>query len=122
MMDPQAVQTTNDAVSGAFSQVAVAALVTYFIEWMKNSDHPLFKWINEHKTGLLRALNAALAAVAAVGVHYTFDPTAGTLTVTGLQASAIAHALWEWAKQWAFQQVTYDAVVSKQRPPAGGGQ
>lgn len=113
MFDPTAASTSVDS---AVSTLAAAGLMSYFLEWLKNTK--LVPFIDASKTTLLRLCNGALAVAAALSIHYTFDSDAGTLVVTGLSVSGIIHGLWEVGKQWAFQQMAYDGIVSKKNGAA----
>jgi hypothetical protein len=104
----QAVSDTGQLIS---SQLAGAALMAYVLQWVKRSR--LFPWVSEHTVGIQRALTAVTSLLAAIGIHYSFDSTAGVITITGIHAASIAAGLWEWAKQWAFQQGAADMIFTK---------
>lgn len=93
------------------SQLASAALMVYLLQWVKRSR--LIPWVTEHTKGLNRMLNAMLAMAAAVGIHYHFDAEAGQLVISGLYGQSIAQGVWEWSKQWAFQQASFDMIFAK---------
>jgi hypothetical protein len=79
MFDPTAASTSVDS---AVSSIAAAGLMSYLIEWLKQTH--LIPWVTASRTTLLRWLNGALAAAVALGIHYTFDAQAGIITITGL--------------------------------------
>lgn len=111
----QEAQATAAAVSDAgqlvTSQLASGALLAYLLQWVKQSK--FIPWVSEHTKGINYALTGILSLMAAVGIHYQFDAASGVLTIGGLHATAIAHGLWEWAKQWAFQQGAADMIFTK---------
>ena len=99
----------------------VGIVVVYLLEALKRLK--AVPWITQETRQLNRALSLAIAAAAAVGVHATFDPDAGALTITGLHLRSILHGLWEWAKQAGLQQGFYDAVIAPdayRKTQAGG--
>lgn len=52
-----------------------------------------------------------LAAVAAVGVHASFDADAGVLTITGLTVSGLFGATLEYARQLMFQEIAWKKFI-----------
>jgi len=104
----QAAQQSNEMIS---SQLGGAVLLAYVLQWAKSSK--LVPWISEHTKGINYVITGLLALVAAVGIHYQFDATSGTLTIGGLTAGSITHGLWEWCKQWAFQQASANVITTK---------
>lgn len=56
-----------------------------------------------------------LAAATAVGIHFTFDPQAGSLVITGLTLAGIGHAVLEYAKQLFLQEVAYKKFIREER-------
>lgn len=93
------------------SQLTSAAIVVYLLQWAKSC--PIIPWITEHSKGISRLTSAGLAAVSAIGVHYSFDAEAGRLVVEGLTVSGLLHGLWLFGNQFALQQLAYDAVLNK---------
>lgn len=104
--------TAVDTSQMISSQLAGAALLAYLLQWIKSTK--LLPWVSEHTKGINYALTGVMSLVAAVGIHYQFDSTSGVLTISGLHTSSVLHGLWEWLKQWAFQQGAADMIFSKQ--------
>lgn len=104
----QAVHSNGDVIT---SQLAGAALLAYLLQWVKSSKW--VPWITDHTKGINYALTGLLSLAATIGIHYQFDATAGVLTIGGLHASSILAGLWEWVKQWAFQQGAADLIFTK---------
>lgn len=85
------------------------------LEWLKrNKTITLFT----EKTAFYaqRVVGVVLAAAAAVGVHWTYDPAAGTLVVGGLSLAMILPALTETVRQWVLQEITYRTTIKPYRP------
>jgi hypothetical protein len=93
------------------AHLTTGAVIVYAIEWLKR--WPVFRWLHADSTVLNRVVSACLAGVAAVGINWNFDATAGTLVITGLTWHAVALTGWEWLKQYVVQQVLYDGVIQK---------
>lgn len=85
------------------------------LEWMKRN-----KWITifTEQTAFYaqRVVGVLLAAAAAVGVHWTYDPAAGTLMIGGLQWAMIQPAITETIRQWVLQEMTYRTTIKSYRP------
>ena len=64
------------------AQVVLGAVVVYVLEWIKRARWVTFITIETKKLNGFLAKAAAL--LMAVGIHYEFDATAGTLMITGL--------------------------------------
>lgn len=104
----QAVHSNGDVIT---SQLAGAALLAYLLQWIKASR--FVPWVSDHTKGINYALTGLLSLAATIGIHYQFDATTGVLTIGGLHTSTILAGLWEWAKQWAFQQGAADMIFTK---------
>ena len=100
---------TNLALSVFSSGVASV----YIIELLKKS--PLFPFITKHTVMLNRWIGVLASGVATLGVAFTFDAEAGSLLITGLTLTTIAHNLWHWFTQWAVQQFVYATAVEGQK-------
>lgn len=108
MVDPAQVTVTQQVLG---SQLAMAALLAYLLKWVQRSEW--VPWISEHTRGLNRVLTGLMSLVATIGISYSFDTTTGVLTISGLHLSSIAAGLFEWVKQWAFQQAASDIVITR---------
>lgn len=103
----QAAQQSNEMIS---SQLGGAMLLAYLLQWAKNSK--LIPFVTHHTKVINYALTGAMSLIAAVGIHYTFDPNTGAFAITGTVAGLV-HGTWEWAKQWAFQQASATMITTK---------
>ena len=94
------------------AHMTTGAAIVYAIQWLKQAGW--FTWINADTKTINRVVSAVLAAVAAVGINWTYqaDVDNGTLILTGVSWTAILGAAWEWLKQFSLQQMIFDGVVS----------
>lgn len=99
------------------STVTGAAVSVAFINWLKAS--PYFPWISQERVNLLRFLAVITSGIGALGIHYTWDPTAHALTFTGLSLAAIFAGAVAWVKSFAVQELAYQATRKNNgTPPA----
>lgn len=96
------------------SQFTSAAVVVYLMQMLKRAQW--FPWLTMETAKMNHVVAVVAAGVSALGVHFAFSSSEGTLLITGLNASTIAHTAWHWANQYALQRVTYDTVA---KPQAG---
>jgi hypothetical protein len=80
------------------------------LEWLKRSPK-LTLFAESTAFWAQRITGVVVAAAAAMGVHYTFDPQAGVLTITGLSVAAIWTAAVETARQFCVQELLYRVAV-----------
>jgi hypothetical protein len=98
------------------SQVTLSAVVVVVLQWLKRS--PWFPWLTD-RTEKAKHVAAVLGAAAtAVGVHYTYDASIGTLTITGVTLAGIGHGAWHWLQSYAFQESLYKGVFRDPKHPA----
>lgn len=100
-----------DAQAGQeiLSQFTSAAVVVYLLQQVKHARW--FPWISIETKRANRIVGALLSIASAIGVHFAYDGSAGTLLVSGLTVAGILHGAWHALNQWCLQQVTYDAVT-----------
>lgn len=91
--------------------VVVAYLVTEAVQWAKQSRW--VPWLTAERANLARWISMALAAVASLGIHSTFDASVagGQLVVTGLGWAALRGHAWDWLTQFVSQQFVYKGIV-----------
>jgi hypothetical protein len=75
-------------------------LIVPILQWAKRHEAGWLSWINE-RTAF--SLSAVVAFFGAVGIHFSFDPTAGTATIDGLTITGLLGGGAEWLKQFAAQ-------------------
>lgn len=91
------------------AHVTTAAMMVYFLEALKRMAW--LRWVRMDTKAVNRILSAVLAAVAAAGIDWTYDPTVGKLVIEGLTWGAVGTMAWEWCKQFATQQLLFDGIV-----------
>lgn len=101
---------------------AAAALSSIFLQALKNSQWVPFLGTRPDQAKMNAFVAAILAAVASIGIHYNFDMTAGTLTITGLSMQNIAHGLMQWGIQYATQHMVYKSTIVPAELSAKNGQ
>lgn len=106
---------TNELVS----QVTASAVVVAFINYLKKAAWIPFINANSLWVNRLVALLAAIAT--SIGLHWTFDAQAGSLTITGLTAMGILGSGWEVAKSYAMQHILYLQTRAAKVTDTGAG-
>lgn len=100
----------NMEASEIFStQLAVAYATSNALKILKYKNW--FPLMQQEAAILNRLFSTAVAFVAAIGIHWTFDVTQGTMVITGLTAAGITHGLWAWFEQFAIQQGVFKMIV-----------
>lgn len=98
------------------STITASAMAVAIIQWMKNTK--LIPFMDQHTDAINRLVAWIAATISAFGIHYNYDATAGTLTLTGLTAAGIGHSLWEVIRSYAFQILIYKGVMKPAAAPA----
>ncbi len=89
--------------------ISTSAMSVAIIQWLKNTKYVPF--MDQHTAGINRLFGWGAAFCSAVGIHYTYDAHIGTLTLTGLTASAIVHAGLDATKSYSFNWLIYNGMV-----------
>ena len=80
------------------------------LEWIKRK--PWLALISDRTaTGVQRLVGILLAFATAIGVHWTYDPTAGRLVIEGLTLAMIGEA----TRQFVLNELTYRLAVKHYR-------
>lgn len=87
---------------------AFGVIVNEIMKRLKKSN--LLPWMSQGTARANALVAAALAALAAAGIHTEFDQAAGSLLITGLTLTNVLHFGGEWLKQWAMQHFMYHAT------------
>ena len=94
------------------TQFIISGLAAYLLEHLKNSTW--MKWFTPETSRKTKQVIAILVSgVTALGIHWSYDGTAGTLTITGLTAAAVVEHGWDWLRAWYLQQLVYDIAVKE---------
>jgi hypothetical protein len=88
--------------------VTASAMSVAIVQWLKNTK--LIPFMNQHSSGINRAVAWFMAFLSGTGIHYNFDHATGTLTLTGLTAMAIFHTAGDTIKSYALQWLVYRGV------------
>jgi urea transporter len=89
------------------AQASLALLVSYVLQWLKGK----FPFLNAAKGQVIRWISAIVSILSGIGIWFTWDRTAGVLTIAGLTIANFWHAIFDIVQQWFFQQAAYHAVV-----------
>ena len=83
---------------------------TSALEWIKRN--PYLTLISERTaTGVQRVMGIVLAMATALGVHWTYDASAGRLIVDGLTVAMVSEAI----RQFVLNELTYRVAVKNYR-------
>ena len=91
------------------SQLSLAYVTSSVMEWLKHQGW--FPLMDKETANLNRLVAVVASFLVAVGIHFSFDTSAGVLTITGLTAGNIVHGLLAWVQQFAFQQGAFKLLV-----------
>jgi len=91
------------------SQIALAYAFSSLMKLLKYWKN--FPLMQKEAAWLNRAFAAFMAAIATIGIHYTYDAITGVLTITGLTAIGTLTGLWQWFVQFALQQGAFKLIV-----------
>src|SRR5262245_15294185 len=95
-------------------QITVGVIASWVIQKIKeNSGIPA---INESSDKLNIILGSIAAMASASMIHWKFDPDAGSLVITGLTTANAIHFIWEFLKQFIFQEAAYRSMWKKDKP------
>lgn len=86
----------------------LAWTVSKFMEFLKKISWLPMDYTTESANKWVARLFALLAAI---GIHSTFDPQAGTLLITGLTPYGVLVGVGEYAKQFMLQEIAYKKFV-----------
>jgi hypothetical protein len=79
----------------------VATLASVFLATLKKI--PWLKAVNDHSSKINHIILVLASGAGAIGIGWTWNASAHSLTFTGLDFTAIVGSLWLWWKQWAIQ-------------------
>ena len=96
-------------MDSTISQLTVSAVVVWIIEKLKGASwFPVF---TPQSSERVKQVIGAIAALTAVGITYTYNPTLGILTISGLTISSVGQFAWAWTQNFVSQQILYHGVV-----------
>jgi hypothetical protein len=91
--------------------LSTSALSVAIIQWMKNSLLPGLGFINHDSPKVSLTLSWLAALISGLGIHYTYNPDVGTLTITGLTMVALVTTGLQTAKSWGFNWLVYHLAL-----------
>lgn len=83
------------------TQLTLGTIASGVLAYLKTAKWAPF--VNKHSYAINHAYLLITSAFGALGIHYTWDASNHSLTITGLNLVAILWALWKWAEQWSVQ-------------------
>lgn len=88
----------------------IAVLVSEIIEMCKR-----FGWcpLTYDTAKANRAVGAAAAFLTGIGVNMSFEPSTGTLVVSGLLLSGVTHGVAQWCGQMAYYRLAIKPTQEK---------
>jgi hypothetical protein len=105
-----AVPVSNTGLDALVSQAVISAGAAYAFEGLKKAGW--FTWVTPQTSGkVMKLIGAGVAFATALGIHYSFDPTAGIFTITGLTFATAKDHAYDWLRAWILQQSFYDQVI-----------
>ena len=104
-------QITNAMDNELLSTITASSMAVAIIQWLKNTK--LVPFMNQNSAGLNRFVGWFAAFVSGAGLHYHYEASTGTLTLTGLTAAAIVHTGWDTVQSYAAQWLIYRGIVKQ---------
>jgi len=90
------------------TQLTMGLLSSGALQWLK--ARAWLPFVNQHSAAFNHVFLMATSISTGLGIHLVWSGTSHSLTITNLNAAAIAGALWIWAKQWAMQFLVHRGV------------
>lgn len=109
----------DTTASSLATQITVSGLIVAAIQAAKNSKW--FPWVHGASDKINRAISGALAAIAAIGIHITWNhgsiPGSYMVDITGMTLMGILTGCWNWIKAMVFNEMIYRSTVKSVIPP-----
>jgi hypothetical protein len=107
MLDPALPTLVTDPI---LSQITASSLAVWILQRLKGAAW--FSALTEDSGLLVKWGFAALAAlITTAGISWTYDPTGGSLVVTGLTLAGVSTLSWAFLQSWFVQQLVYHGAV-----------
>lgn len=112
-VDPQ---NSANLASIVLSTITSSALVVWIMQMLKKSRW--FKWVEEGRPVMNRCTAAVGALAGHLGITFTWNAANHSLGIEGLYFATILHFIWQWANQYALQEIIYQTAVNKPTGPS----
>lgn len=94
------------------SQVIMAAVVAYVIQFVKASKY--FPWVTAETAKANRYLAITLSGLSAIGIHVVCSKIDHSCVITWTDGISILTILWHWFSQVVYTHLIYRVAVEKQ--------
>jgi hypothetical protein len=94
--------------------LTVSALVPHALEFLKAA--PWFPFVQPHARRLNRIMAVLVAIATSIGVSWSFNQEAGTLTITGLRLTEILPLAAQAVANFVTQEVVYRTAIRAPKP------
>jgi hypothetical protein len=98
------------------TQVGIGMLSSAALNLLKR-----LKWVTmvtDHSVAINHVFLIATSAAGALGVHMAWNASGHSLTITGLDFTAVAGSFWLWFKQWSIQYLVHKGAFGPVAEPA----
>ena len=86
------------------------------LQWLKN--RAWLPFVNQHSAAFNHVFLLVTSISTGLGIHLVWSGASHSLTITNLDAAAIAGSLWIWAKQWTIQFLAHRGVFGPVAVPS----
>jgi hypothetical protein len=93
------------------TQVTMSGIMVAAINYLKNN--PRLTWVTKEKVTMLRILSVLGAAATSVGIAWVWNPTAHSLTITGLSLATIGAMGYAALKSFVMQEIVYQSTRNR---------
>jgi hypothetical protein len=92
----------------ATTQIGAAALLSFFLQWLKSTKY--FPWITAETAKLNHFATIVGSGLVAIGLNVHFDKVAHVLTISNLSWAAVGAGAWHWFTQYALTHGWFKAT------------
>jgi len=92
------------------THVTAAGVAVAFINWLKSNSSPLTAWISKEKPNAMRVVALATALIGALGITYTWNPAARSLTFAIPTAATMLTVGVAYIKSFVTQEIVYQVT------------
>jgi len=92
------------------TQVLIGVAMSYVLQWLK-----VQKWFPLFTEGMSKygkvIISGVVAAGSALGIHFGYDPTLGSLTITGLTLAHVWAGILAFGYSFVAQHASYELLI-----------